>query len=199
MKKILSCAILAASLLLISGCSTGTPATDNTTPPAGTTTTYDCLKVAGTSATANGSTGIATQFTISPITSFTGGDYTLSFDIYIPSTAATLSFIQIQMPNSSYAPCYFNKYGLGTDAWETVSIPMTTANVAYGALLSDSNAFRVIGNTASDGLATEFYLKNITVTNGTNAALSIPVTAASNYSSNYAPLGTGVTVTTTKK
>jgi hypothetical protein len=191
----LSSALIAALLFL--GCpNSNTPEPEPEPEPE---PTYPALLLAGTSATAYGSTGIATQFTLSPVVDFTGEDYTITMDYFIPSTAGEVSMIQFQLPNSSYSPCYLDVGSLVTDAWTSITETVTAADVSYGELRADSNAFRIYAITGAAGTGLEMYLKAIKISNGTDTPIDIVVTADSNYTGNYAPLGENVTFTTTTK
>jgi hypothetical protein len=147
------------------------------------------LRVEGTSATANGETAVSIQFNMAT-TDFTPETYTASFDMYIPSTSTLPNpALQTQYPNAAFSPMYFNTYSpFPTDTWFTRTYTLTKANRAWpqatdaAPLLSDSNKFRIVFQTASASQSVLFYVKNIRVTNGTNTPLNIVFTQTTDLS-----------------
>ncbi|HNY22304.1 MAG TPA: hypothetical protein PKO22_09185 [Treponemataceae bacterium] len=179
------------------GCNTGT---SPITPI--NNTTYDCIKLAGTTAINqydSSEIGLSADFAMTQVADLTSETYTVSFDAYVPSSAAALSNIQILFFNESYGgSVYMNPLTVTTNAWHTYSFTVTAANKAYGSLLSDAKVFRFAAHTASAGTAAEVYIKNVAVTNGTASALAITVTPTSDYTGTYISLGNGTVTTTTK-
>ncbi len=147
-----------------------------------TPSTFACLHVTGTSATANGETALSLQFPMES-TDFTTENYTASFDVYFPAGATLPAQIQTQYPQlPSYDPMYFNVYPtLATGEWFPLSFVLTKANRAWPAatdtapLNSASTMFRIVMQTTDPDTAVEYCVKNIKVTNGTATPLNIQI------------------------
>jgi peptidoglycan/xylan/chitin deacetylase (PgdA/CDA1 family) len=147
--------------------------------------------------------GVKLTFDI-PTTNLTAGSWTVSFDYYLVAAAApqyTSAQVQFSSGAPDYTANYYNKYGVTTGAWNTLTYDLSSmidsgTGMVAGSKFNGAKSISILFPYETDGTAVTLYLKNISMTDGTTTPLSVVLSSSSTAVGTLGP-GTG-TVSVTK-
>ncbi len=138
-----------------------------------------CLKISGQTSSSYAEPAhhsVEIQFDLTTPVDMSGEDFVISFDYYIPAAYIPnldgFQFSFWKVPG--YTPLYSGGYGAVADSWNTIYTNVDTTTITYSGFSDNPGGWVGINKIrfqfspktgTSQGMAVEFYLDNIVVSN----------------------------------
>ncbi|MEJ5284073.1 MAG: hypothetical protein ACP5Q5_03360 [Brevinematia bacterium] len=138
-----------------------------------------CLKISGQTSSSYAEPAhhsVEIQFDLTTPVDMSGEDFVISFDYYIPAAYVVnldgFQFSFWKVPG--YTSLYSGGYGAVPDSWNTIYTNVDTTTITYSGFSDNPSGWVGINKIrfqfspktgTSDGMAVEFYLDNIVVSN----------------------------------